>query len=61
MSDFICQKYTDCSSCSHYQKQIFESLSNFSHFCRANFGKSPRAIRNERDEKQLITIRNTAP
>ena len=24
MSDFICQKYTDCSSCSHYQKQIFK-------------------------------------
>ena len=31
-------------------KYGFESLSNFSHFCRANFGKSPRAIRNERDE-----------
>lgn len=27
----------------------FESLSNFSHFCRANFGKSPRALRAERD------------
>ncbi|MDH6356724.1 AraC family transcriptional regulator [Parabacteroides sp. PF5-9] len=26
----------------------FESLSNFSHFCRANFGQSPRAIRTER-------------
>ena len=24
MSDFICQKYTDCSSCSHYQKQLFK-------------------------------------
>lgn len=28
----------------------FESLSNFSHFCRANFGKSPRAIRTESKE-----------
>lgn len=25
----------------------FESLSNFSHFCRANFGKSPRSVRSE--------------
>ena len=25
----------------------FPSLSNFSHFCRANFGDSPRAIRNK--------------
>ena len=31
-------------------KYGFESLSNFSHFCRANFGKSPRAVRNERNE-----------
>ncbi|WP_455628479.1 helix-turn-helix domain-containing protein [Parabacteroides chinchillae] len=31
-------------------KYGFESLANFSHFCRANFGKSPRAIRNERIE-----------
>lgn len=28
----------------------FESLSNFSHFCRSNFGKSPRAVRNLKDE-----------
>lgn len=28
----------------------FESLSNFSHFCRANFGKSPRAIRSSKDD-----------
>lgn len=28
-------------------KYGFESLSNFSHFCRANFGKSPRAMRSE--------------
>lgn len=27
-------------------KYNFESLSNFSHFCRANFGMSPRALRN---------------
>jgi AraC-like DNA-binding protein len=26
-------------------KYGFESLANFSHFCRANFGKSPRALR----------------
>jgi len=26
-------------------KYGFESLSNFSHFCRTNFGKSPRALR----------------
>jgi len=30
-------------------KYGFESLSNFSHFCRANFGQSPRAIRAERE------------
>ncbi|MDH6534714.1 AraC-like DNA-binding protein [Parabacteroides sp. PM5-20] len=30
-------------------KHGFESLSNFSHFCRANFGQSPRAIRAERE------------
>ncbi|WP_102407256.1 helix-turn-helix domain-containing protein [Parabacteroides bouchesdurhonensis] len=28
-------------------KYGFESLANFSHFCRTNFGKSPRLIRNE--------------
>ena len=28
-------------------KHGFESLANFSHFCRANFGKSPRALRQE--------------
>lgn len=31
-------------------KYRFESLSNFSHFCRTNFGKSPRSIRTEKDE-----------
>lgn len=28
-------------------KYGFESLTNFSHFCRTNFGKSPRALRSE--------------
>ncbi|MDR3141647.1 MAG: helix-turn-helix transcriptional regulator [Tannerellaceae bacterium] len=28
-------------------KYGFESLANFSHFCRSNFGKSPRALRSE--------------
>ncbi|MCD7937097.1 MAG: helix-turn-helix domain-containing protein [Tannerellaceae bacterium] len=28
-------------------KYGFESLANFSHFCRTNFGKSPRALRAE--------------
>jgi len=28
-------------------KYNFESLANFSHFCRTNFGKSPRALRAE--------------
>lgn len=31
-------------------KYKFESLSNFSHFCRTNFGKSPRSIRAEKGE-----------
>lgn len=31
-------------------KYGFESLSNFSHFCRANFGKSPRALRADKGE-----------
>lgn len=31
-------------------KYGFESLSNFSHFCRANFGQSPRSIRSLKDE-----------
>jgi len=31
-------------------KYGFESLSNFSHFCRSNFGQSPRAIRSERED-----------
>ncbi len=31
-------------------KYGFESLSNFSHFCRTNFGKSPRSIRMQKDE-----------
>lgn len=29
----------------------FESLSNFSHFCRTNFGLSPRSIRTSKGEK----------
>ena len=33
-------------------KYGFESLSNFSHFCRTNFEQSPRAIRTQRGEKQ---------
>lgn len=33
--------------CSKYG---FESLSNFSHFCRTNFGKSPRALRAEKND-----------
>jgi len=32
-------------------KYGFESLSNFSHFCRANFGKSPRALRSDSDDE----------
>lgn len=32
----------------------FESLSNFSHFCRANFGKSPRALRKESPDDNVI-------
>ena len=31
-------------------KYGFESLSNFSHFCRANFGQSPRSVRSLKDE-----------
>lgn len=31
-------------------KYGFESLSNFSHFCRSNFGKSPRALRTSNDD-----------
>ena len=31
-------------------KYGFESLSNFSHFCRANFGMSPRALRTKKEE-----------
>ena len=41
---------TDISISEICYKYGFESLSNFSHFCRANFGKSPRAIRNESGE-----------
>lgn len=33
-------------------KHGFESLSNFSHFCRANFGQSPRALRSEKRNNQ---------
>lgn len=33
-------------------KYGFESLSNFSHFCRANFGQPPRAIRSLKDLKK---------
>lgn len=31
-------------------KYGFESLSNFSHFCRANFGLSPRALRSQKGD-----------
>lgn len=34
------------------EKYGFESLSNFSHFCRTNFGKSPRTLRSERKSMQ---------
>lgn len=38
---------TDLSISDISAKYGFESLSNFSHFCRANFGKSPRALRTQ--------------
>lgn len=41
---------TDMSVSDICYKYGFESLSNFSHFCRANFGQSPRALRAERGE-----------
>lgn len=41
---------TDLSISDICYKYGFESLSNFSHFCRSNFGQSPRAIRSEREE-----------
>jgi AraC-like DNA-binding protein len=36
---------TDASITEISNKYGFESLANFSHFCRSNFGKSPRALR----------------
>ncbi|MDH6303496.1 AraC-like DNA-binding protein [Parabacteroides sp. PF5-5] len=36
---------TDMSITDISTKHGFESLANFSHFCRSNFGKSPRALR----------------
>lgn len=33
-------------------KYGFESLSNFSHFCRTNFGQSPRSLRIKKDDMQ---------
>ncbi|MDR1557910.1 MAG: AraC family transcriptional regulator [Tannerellaceae bacterium] len=36
---------TDLSITEISNKYRFESLANFSHFCRANLGKSPRALR----------------
>jgi AraC-like DNA-binding protein len=36
---------TDMSITEISSKHGFESLANFSHFCRANLGKSPRALR----------------
>ncbi|GHU09577.1 transcriptional regulator [Alphaproteobacteria bacterium] len=36
---------TDMSITEISAKYGFESLANFSHFCRTNFGKSPRALR----------------
>lgn len=33
-------------------KYGFESLSNFSHFCRANFGESPRSIRTQKGKNE---------
>lgn len=41
---------TDLSISDICYKYGFESLSNFSHFCRSNFGQSPRAIRSEKEE-----------
>ncbi|MDR1645254.1 MAG: helix-turn-helix domain-containing protein [Tannerellaceae bacterium] len=38
---------TDMSITEISNKHKFESLANFSHFCRANFGKSPRALRSK--------------
>lgn len=38
---------TDMSISDICYKYGFESLSNFSHFCRTNFGQSPRAMRGE--------------
>jgi len=41
---------TDLSISDICYKYGFESLSNFSHFCRANFGQSPRALRAEKGQ-----------
>ncbi|MDR1918642.1 MAG: helix-turn-helix transcriptional regulator [Tannerellaceae bacterium] len=38
---------TDMSITEISNKYGFESLANFSHFCRSNFGKSPRALRSK--------------
>lgn len=43
---------TDLSISDICYKHGFESLSNFSHFCRANFGQSPRALRSEKRNNQ---------
>lgn len=48
-TDLITTKMSISEICYKYG---FESLSNFSHFCRANFGLSPRALRAERGEIQ---------
>lgn len=43
---------TDLSISEICYKYGFESLSNFSHFCRSNFGQSPRAVRSLNDLKK---------
>lgn len=43
---------TDLSISEISYKYGFESLSNFSHFCRANFGQSPRSIRALKDKNK---------
>ncbi|MDR1880918.1 MAG: helix-turn-helix domain-containing protein [Tannerellaceae bacterium] len=43
-ADLMAGEMTITEICGKYG---FESLANFSHFCRANFGKSPRALRAE--------------
>lgn len=41
---------TDLSISEICYKNGFESLANFSHFCKTNFGKSPRSLRSETKE-----------